>query len=196
MSPRLLETAVAAFARWLDTFVAPEDPLPPPCQQLGQPAEQALRLAVASVAACLRWYPHETDLHSVAVRKLMHCLVNRPQRCAQVVQLPEWSELVDAAADTSADAPLAKVHSKLQRRLISAICGAVARSPARPSGPDVDWPASAEMEAAFARSDALLRRLLAPSLALLAHFAQAQGRERPADVASAAGQAAVVCICL
>ena len=192
MSPRLLEAALTAFSRWLDTYVAPEEALPLPCERLRQPINDVLPRAVQSVAACLRWYPHETDLHSVAIRKLLHCVVNRPRRCAHFIQLPEWAELCNAAAGSGADAPLATVHSKLQRRLLATLCGAVARTPAGARVQEGNGHRGAEADAAAARSEAFLQHLLGPSLALVAQFADAEGQERRVGVAAAAGQASLV----
>jgi hypothetical protein len=87
------------------------------------------------------------------------------------------------------------VHSKLQRRVVAAICGAVARvqsasSPrSQEGGSGYRGPGAGE---AAQRSEAFLRQLLGPSLDFVAQFAAAEGGERRVIVAVSAGQAVVV----
>ena len=194
-SPRLLEAALAAFARWLDTYVAPEEPLPPACAPLSHaeqlPEASVLSLAVHIVAAVLQCYPQEQDLHTVAIRNLLHCLVNRPGRCAAVCQLPAWSELCTAVVHGT-DA-LTSLHSKLQRRLVAAICGAVARSQHVPRVPEGgNGPVSPRAGEAARQSKEFLQQLLTPSLQLVEQIAGAQGANGRTGAAEAVGQAHVV----
>ena len=68
LSPRLMETAVWALARWCDTYLLPEEPLPGGLQQLygspTGPAMQVLDGVVRVALVCLAHFPGETQLHS------------------------------------------------------------------------------------------------------------------------------------
>jgi hypothetical protein len=191
VSPRLLEAALLAFSRWLDTYTVPEEKLPAPCEPLAQDPAAVLRVAVEASAACLTGFPHEPALHSVAVQSLLLSLVNRPRRCAAVSQLPIWAEFCDAVCTQGPGGPFNNVNSKLQRRLVATVCSAIARwqpSLRTAKGEVIGRAAEAER-----LSESLLRRLLAPSLQLLAQFAQTGGSARAEAVSQVAGKATVVC---
>lgn len=93
LSPRLLEAALWAFARWLDTYVLPAEPFE---SQRSRPDDvslpalpdtnDVLRTALEASAACMTTYPGEYALHSVAVRHVLRILVSHPARIAAVTQ--------------------------------------------------------------------------------------------------------------
>lgn len=74
ISRRLLEVCVGALARWVDTYLLPEEPLPDALEaSLGAAgAAPAIQDAcVQIVAACLSLYPGEAELHRQVRR--VHC---------------------------------------------------------------------------------------------------------------------------
>lgn len=73
MANRLMEVCVAALARWCDTYLLPEEALPPALEQaLGPMALEILDMAVQVANTCLVQYPGETTLHGQVGDSLSH----------------------------------------------------------------------------------------------------------------------------
>ena len=191
VSARLLEATLSSFARWLDTYAAPEEALPAACSKLCPQVDTVLRVAIEGVAATLTRFPHEAAMHMVAVDTLLHTLVCRPQRCAAISAIPVWRELQQAVCATGADAPLRGVLSHVQRVLVSTVCSVAVRSQPMPR---TERGVPGVAEEAARQHVLLLQQLLAPSLDLLLQFGAAGGpaSTKATAVTSVAGNAQVV----
>ena len=189
LSPRLLEAALWSLARWIDTYILPGEPLQPDsCPHLPE-AEAVLRTALEASAACVMGFPGELELHTVVVRTVLHALVKQPVRSKVVASLPAWRELCHAFASQGFSGPMARMHSKLQRKLAQAICSTLARSDGGGGG----GAAAQSAGGAGQRScEAELAELLHAPLELVARFGGAEGGKVPAALAEAVGSATVV----
>ena len=79
-SPRLLEAAVCAVARWLDSYVCTQEFIPEECEPfaLGTDVAPVLERMLSIVTSCLCNFPGEVQLHRVALGQLLHVLVRLP----------------------------------------------------------------------------------------------------------------------
>jgi hypothetical protein len=124
---RLMEVCIWAMARWADTYLFPEEPLPGPLQQVfgdstphssqggssngGAASHQVptgtgghgtgaalLDMAVQVANTCLTSYPGEVELHRQVVTSLLPVLVRRCPVCERLIHLPAWQALTSAFA--------------------------------------------------------------------------------------------------
>ena len=111
-SPRLVEAALWALARWTDTYgyvaagpgaleVEEEAPPEPPsaaARLLAPPdVAAAATQTLSAVVAAVTQFPGETALHTVAVERLLHAAVCRPGRSGHLQQARS-THLQDAPA--------------------------------------------------------------------------------------------------
>jgi hypothetical protein len=188
LSPRLLEAALWAFARWLDTYILPAEPFK---EQRLRPDDVALpslphindvlRTALEASAVCLTSYPGEYALHTVVVRHVIRTLVSHPTRTAAVTQQAAWKDLCSSFVAHGLRGPLAQLHSKLQRQLTQAICNAIARE----RSAEDSWEDSGRLEAV-----AVLQELLRAPMELILQFKS--GSMASDNLRVAKGNAAVV----
>ena len=91
------EVCAAALARWLDTYLLPEEPGVPPALALAfgphREGPAALALAVGLVGQALTQWPGEPVLHRVVCGALLPALTRRPGLCAHLVATPAWGEV-------------------------------------------------------------------------------------------------------
>lgn len=186
LSPRLLEAALWALARWLDTYVLPAEPLHADSAPQLPDAGAVLRTALEASAACVMSYPGEVELHTVVVRTLLHTLVKQPARSGAVAIMPAWRELCHAFASQGFSGPMARMHSKLQRKLTQAICSTLAR---RGGG---HAPDGATHGSSQGGCEAELLELLRAPLELVGRFGGSEGGKVPAAMAAVVGSASVV----
>eukprot|EP00892_Ulva_mutabilis_P011196 jgi/Ulvmu1/8449/UM043_0027.1 len=136
-SPRLMEAALWALARWTDTYgyaaagpgvleVEEGGPVESPsaaARLLAPPdVAAAATLTLSAVVACVTQYPGETALHTVAVQRLLRAVVCRPGRSGHLQQVPAWRELLQAFAAAPLPGAFAGLHSRLHRPLAAAAC--------------------------------------------------------------------------
>ncbi|GAX80807.1 hypothetical protein CEUSTIGMA_g8243.t1 [Chlamydomonas eustigma] len=129
LSPRLMEAATWALARWCDTYLLPEEPLPGNLQVLygaaDGPASQLLDGIVQFSSTCLISYPGEAQLHKRVCTGLLPVLVRRKSLCSSLVNLGSWRDLAAAFA-TRQQAVGELLGGKLQRALSQSLCLAAA----------------------------------------------------------------------
>jgi len=166
-SPRLLETLLAAAARWADTWLMAEEEgargrrgaAPPPALALWGAAAEGPRAAAALAqlaARSLAAWPGEVALGAAAAARLLPALARRPAAArALLAHAPAWGQLAGALA--AAAPPLDSLPPKTHRLLARALARGA-------SG------AASEADAA-----AYVRALLSPSAALLAEAARWEG---------------------
>lgn len=151
MSPRLMEVAAAALARWLDTYLLGDDEDMPPAlaAQYGPgsaDAARALDVVVQVASRCLLAFPGEVTLHRQVCTVLLPTLVKRRLRCSVLVGLASWQQLAAAFASQQA-ALVAGLHPKVLRHLSCNLAlGATGFSLKGGSGADATAAAAAAAE--------------------------------------------------
>jgi hypothetical protein len=129
-SPRLMEVALWAAARWADTYLYPEDePLPEALEArfgaAGGGGQAALELLIRAANQCLTAYPGESALHGVVTHALLPVLVRRRAAAARLLGAEAWQQL--AAAFARRDSLIAReLPQKQQRALAKSLCAAAA----------------------------------------------------------------------
>jgi len=129
-SPRLMEVALWAAARWADTYLFPEDePLPEALEArfgaAGGGGQAALELLVRAANQCLTGYPGESELHGVVTHTLLPVLVRRRAAAGRLLGTEAWQQLAGAFARR--DSLIARdLPQKQQRALARSLCAAAA----------------------------------------------------------------------
>ena len=114
-SPRLMETCCWSAARWVDTYLYPDEDaaLPVGLQAVlgtppgasegeGAPGWNILQLLVRCCTQWLSSYPGEVELHGQVCYSLLPSLVQRKGLCRRLLLLPSWQQLLAAFAQGEA----------------------------------------------------------------------------------------------
>ncbi|KAK9812956.1 hypothetical protein WJX72_006385 [[Myrmecia] bisecta] len=129
-SPRLMEAAIWAVARWADTYLFPEEEFNSPLAAAFGAEGGGLHVLDALVkmaGALLSHWPGEVDLHAVVCKRLLRVLVHRRPICSRLVHLDSWQHLAGAFAAQAQE--VRELKDKVQRSLVQSLCLAAAGIP-------------------------------------------------------------------